>query len=265
MNNDAYPKAQQAAESLRSKTGADGYDVALVMGSGWVDAADALGEPDHEFAVTDLPGFTPPAVEGHAGRIRALPFGGKRVLVLLGRTHLYEGHGPDAVVHGVRTAIAAGVSTVVLTNAAGSLRADFQVGQPILISDHLNLTGASPLTGPSFVDLTDAYDPHVRDLARMADPSLAQGVYAQLRGPQYETPAEIRMLRTMGADLVGMSTTLETIAVREGGARVLGISLVTNVAAGLGGDPLDHEEVLEAGRASAAHLGDLLYKIVDHL
>ena len=141
------------------------------------------------------------------------------MLVLVGRIHAYEGHDLRHVVHPVRTACAAGVRTVVLTNAAGGLRADFAVGQPVLISDHLNLTARSPLVGAQFVDLVDAYSPRLRALAREVDPTLAEGVYAGLPGPHYETPAEIRMLRTLGADLVGMSTVHETIAARAAGAR----------------------------------------------
>ncbi|GAA2451347.1 purine-nucleoside phosphorylase [Actinomadura vinacea] len=259
MSNDAFALARDAAERLRARTSFESFDVALVMGSGWVPAADALGDPEAELPVTDLPGFAPPAVEGHAGRLRAVRVGGRNALVLLGRTHLYEGLGVEAAVHGVRTALAAGVRAVVLTNAAGGLRPERQkVGDPVLISDHLNLTGANPLTGPAFLDLTEVYSRRLRALAREVDPTLDEGVYAALPGPSFETPAEIRMLRTLGADLVGMSTVLEAIAARQGGAEVLGVSLVTNVAAGLAEGPLDHEEVLAAGRAAAERMGGLL-------
>ena len=161
--------------------------------------------------------------------------GDRRVLVLLGRTHYYEGHGVARVVHGVRTAVAAGCRAVVLTNAAGGLRQGMSVGQPVLISDHLNLTATSPLVGAQFVDLTDLYSPRLRELARVDRPDLEEGVYAALPGPHFETPAEIRMLRTLGADLVGMSTVLEAIAARAAGAEVFGLSLVTNLAAGITG------------------------------
>ncbi|WP_235017810.1 purine-nucleoside phosphorylase [Thermomonospora echinospora] len=265
MSNDAFDLARAAADELRSRS-FDGFDVALVMGSGWVPAADALGEPATELPVTELPGFAPPAVAGHAGRVRAVEVGGRRALVFLGRTHLYEGRGVEPVVHGVRTALAAGVKTVVLTNAAGGLRPERQqVGDPVLISDHLNLTGANPLTGADFMDMTEAYSRRLRALAQEIDPTLAEGVYAALRGPTYETPAEIRMFQALGADLVGMSTVLETIAARRGGAEVLGISLVTNIAAGLSDRPLDHAEVLEAGRASAARMGELLATLLPKL
>jgi purine-nucleoside phosphorylase len=259
---DAVDAATAAAGQLAELTGVRTHDVAVVLGSGWVPAADAIGEASHELSVTDLPGFAPPAVAGHAGKVRSVAVGSRRVLVFLGRTHLYEGHGVAAVVHGVRTAIAAGCRTVVLTNGCGGIRADLGPGQPVLISDHLNLTAASPLQGAIFVDLTQLYSPRLRAIAREVDPSLAEGVYAQLPGPHYETPAEIRMLQTMGADLVGMSTALEAISARAAGAEVLGISLVTNLAAGLSGAPLNHEEVLASGRDSAERMGGLLAQIM---
>jgi purine-nucleoside phosphorylase len=257
--------ATAAAQRLAEITGVASHDVAIVLGSGWVPAADAIGTPTHDIAVTDLPGFAPPAVLGHAGRIRSIDAGGRRVLVFLGRTHLYEGRGVEAVVHGVRTAAQAGCRVIVLTNGCGGMRADYSPGQPVLISDHLNLTATSPLQGATFVDLTDLYSTRLRTIAREVDPTLTDGVYAQLPGPHYETPAEIKMLRTMGADLVGMSTTLEAIAAREAGMEVLGISLVTNLAAGMTGEPLDHLEVLAAGNASAARMGALLAQVVSRL
>jgi purine-nucleoside phosphorylase len=257
--------AAEAAARLAELTGVERHDVAIVLGSGWVPAADAIGTPTHDIAVTDLPGFAAPAVLGHAGRIRSIDANGRRVLVFLGRTHLYEGRGVDAVVHGVRTAAQAGCKVIVLTNGCGGLRADYSPGQPVLIADHLNLTATSPLQGATFIDLTDLYSTRLRTIARDVDPTLTDGVYAQLPGPHYETPAEIAMLRTMGADLVGMSTTLEAIAAREAGAEVLGISLVTNLAAGMTGEPLDHKEVLAAGNASAARMGALLAQVVSRL
>ncbi len=257
--------ATEAAARWAELTSAPRHDVCLVMGSGWVPAADALGTPDVEVPVTDLPGFLAPAVAGHAGRIRSLQFGSQRVMVLLGRTHLYEGRGVDPVVHSVRVAAAAGCRTIVLTNAAGGIREGLSVGQPVLMSDHLNLTGRSPIVGARFVDLVDLYSARLRTLVRAIDPSLAEGVYAALPGPHYETPAEIRMLRGLGADLVGMSTALEAIAARAEGMEVLGVSLVTNLAAGMTGAPLDHAEVLEAGASSAARVGKLLAEVVGQL
>ncbi|RIJ77514.1 purine-nucleoside phosphorylase [Nakamurella silvestris] len=257
-----YTLAVDAAAALAEATGVEKHDVAIVLGSGWVPAADQLGTADTEISIADLPGFTAPVVAGHGGKLRSLTVGDKKVLVVLGRTHFYEGRGVAAVVHGVRTVVAAGAKVVILTNAAGGLREDMSVGQPVLISDHLNLTATSPIIGANFVDLTDLYSPRLRGIAREIDPSLAEGVYAQLPGPHYETPAEIRMLRGFGADLVGMSTVLEAIAAREAGAEVFGVSLVTNLAAGMTGEALDHAEVLEAGRGAATRMGTLLGELV---
>lgn len=266
---DPAQAARDAAAELARRTGVPAHDVAVVLGSGWRPAADVLAPAGEsavvELPLAELPGFVAPQVPGQGGTARSVQLGGRRVLVLLGRTHGYEGHGVRAVVHGVRTACAAGAGSVVLTNAAGGIAGGLQVGRPVLISDHLNLTGCSPLTGPQFVDLTDAYSPRLRALARELDPGLAEGVYAGVRGPHFETPAEIRMLRTLGADLVGMSTVLETIAARAEGAEVLGVSLVTNLASGMTGAPLDHQEVLAAGRAAAGRMGVLLREVVSRI
>jgi purine-nucleoside phosphorylase len=271
---DPYAAAAKSAARLAELTGAEKHDVAVVLGSGWAPAAaacaSALGADITEFPVSELGGFTQPTVAGHGGTVQSLATPDLRVLMFLGRTHLYEGLPVSATVHGVRTAIAAGCKVVVLTNAAGGIRGGYYVGQPVIVRDHLNLTARSPLTGPEpppgyparFVDLTDAYSPRLRRLAREADPALGEGVYAALPGPHYETPAEIAMLRSFGADLVGMSTVMETIAARHLGAEVLAISLVTNLAAGLTGEPLSHSEVLEAGRAGADHMGTLLASIL---
>ena len=260
---DIQDHAADAAAALAKATGVDTHDVAVVLGSGWRPAADVLGAPDTEVPIGDLPGFAAPTVLGHGGTLRSLRVGDKRVLILLGRTHLYEGRGVGPVVHGVRTAAAAGCRSIILTNAAGCLRDGVEIGQPVLISDHLNLTAMSPLVGAQFVDLTDLYSPRLRALAKEIDPTLVEGVYAGLPGPHFETPAEIRMLRVMGADLVGMSTVLEAIAARAAGVEVFGLSLVTNLAAGVTGEPLNHEEVLEAGRASATRMGALLKSLVE--
>jgi purine-nucleoside phosphorylase len=260
-----YDLAREAADQLRAKTGIDEHDVALVMGSGWLPAAEALGAHDAELATTDLPGFASPAVEGHSGTIRSIDAGGRKALVFLGRTHYYEGRGVAAVVHGVRMAAAAGCRSIVLTNGCGGLRPEWTPGTPVLIRDHINLTGASPIVGAHFVDLTDLYSPRLRALCREVDPTLDEGVYVQFPGPHYETPAEIEMVRRIGGDLAGMSTTLEAIAAREAGMEILGISLVTNLAAGMSGEPLDHEEVLEAGRAAAQRMGELLVSVVPRI
>ncbi|ORV56274.1 purine-nucleoside phosphorylase [Mycobacterium europaeum] len=254
--------ARRAAHFIAERTGVPRHDVAVVLGSGWRPAADALGTPTAVLPQADVPGFAPPTAVGHTGELMSARVGERRVLVLVGRVHAYEGHDLCHVVHPVRAACAAGARIVVLTNAAGGLRPDMAVGQPVLISDHLNLTARSPLVGPQFVDLTDAYAPRLRELARVVDPGLTEGVYAGLAGPHYETPAEVRMLRTLGADLVGMSTVHETIAARAAGAEVLGVSLVTNLAAGIGGQPLSHAEVLAAGAASASRMGALLADVV---
>ncbi len=246
-------------------TGVAAHDVAIVLGSGWAPAIAALGSPTAVLPMAELPGFAPPTAVGHTGQVLSIVISGHRVLVLAGRSHPYEGHDLLHVVHPVRAACAAGARVVVLTNAAGGLHADFEVGQPVLISDHLNLTARSPLVGPQFVDLVDAYAPRLRALARQIDPALAEGVYAGVPGPHYETPAEIRMLRVLGADLVGMSTVHETIAARAAGAEVLGVSLVTNLAAGITGEPLSHVEVLAAGAAAATRIGSLLADVVARL
>lgn len=270
VSTDAYAAAQASAANLALLTGEPAHDVAVVLGSGWAPAADAIGAPASEFALDELGGFAQPSVPGHLAMARSVVIGSVRVLVYLGRTHLYEGHPVDAVVHGVRTAAAAGCRVIVLTNASGGINTSYGVGQPVLLSDHINLTGRSPLTGPEpppgyasrFVDLTAVYSPRLRTLAKQADPSLAEGVYAALPGPHYETPAEIRMLRAAGADMVGMSTALEAIAARHLGVEVLAISLVTNPAAGLSDGDLDHAEVIAAGRAAAGRVGTLLSQIL---
>lgn len=257
--------ALRAAAALAAATGIERHHVAVVLGSGWAPAATGIGEISTEVPYAELPGFRPPVVPGQLGAVRSLRCGGTRVLCFLGRVHAYEGHPLDLVVHAVRTAAAAGCEAIVLTNASGGLREGMQVGQPVLISDHLNLTGRSPLVGPRFVDLTDVYSPRLRQAAVDVDPSLQEGVYAGLPGPQYETPAEIRMLRMLGADLVGMSTVHEAIASRAEGMEVLGISLVTNLAAGMTGEKLSHQEVVAAGAAASERMGSLLAKVLGSL
>ena len=262
---EATTRAREAAAALAAATGVERHDVAVVLGSGWVPAADLIGTTRADLAITDLPHFAPPAVAGHAGRVRSVDAGGTNVLVFLGRTHLYEERGVDAVTHAVRTAAAAGCRTVVLTNGCGGLDPAWTPGTPVLIRDHINLTGASPLHGAHFVDLTDLYSARLRALCQEVEPGLPDGVYAQFRGPMYETPAEIGMVRAIGGTLVGMSTALEAIVARSLGLEVLGLSLVTNLAAGMTGAPLNHEEVLEAGRAAAERMGALLAQVIVRL
>jgi purine-nucleoside phosphorylase len=262
---DPLAVAAEAADELRRRSGVERFDVAVVLGSGWKEVAGSLGDVLADVAATELAGFPPPAVAGHEGRIEARERGERVLLVFHGRTHLYEGLGMDAVVHGVRTAVAAGCRTIVLTNAAGAIDPELAPGRPVVVSDHISLTAASPLQGPQFVDLCDLYSPRLRALAREVDPTLREGVYAHWPGPAYETPAEIRMLRTLGADLVGMSTVPEAIAAHALGAEVLALSLVANLAAGLGEGRLSHEEVIAAGEAAAPRCADLLAGILGRL
>ncbi|MBA2561223.1 MAG: purine-nucleoside phosphorylase [Propionibacteriales bacterium] len=260
-----YELAAEAGQVLRERTGGERHDVAVVLGSGWLPAVEALGPAELEVANTEIPGFAAPVVDGHPGRIRSVTVGGLRSLVFLGRTHLYEQLGVAVVVHAVRVAAAAGCRVIVLTNGCGGLRPQWAPGTPVLIRDHINLTAASPVVGATFVDLTDLYSARLRALCREVDPSLDEGVYVQFPGPHYETPAEVEMARAIGGDLVGMSTTLEAIAAREAGLEVLGVSLVTNLAAGMTGDPLDHAEVLAAGVAAASRMGDLLANVIPRM
>jgi purine-nucleoside phosphorylase len=254
--------AVQAAEALAVRTGAERHDVVVVLGSGWAQAADALGRTAAELPVEELPGFVALSAVGHGGTVRSVDVGEKRALVFLGRIHLYEGLGVEPVVHPVRAAVAAGCGAVVLTNACGAVSPGYEVGRPVLISDHISLTGVSPLRGASFVDLSDLYSARLRGLARELDPSLREGVYAHWRGPAFETPAEIRMIRTLGADLVGMSTVPEAIAAHALGAEVIALSLVTNLAAGLSDEKIDHREVLAEANAAAPRLGALLQALI---
>jgi purine-nucleoside phosphorylase len=270
---DPFALAAAAADAFAAEVRVTAHDVALVLGSGWGSAADRIGTTVGEVTASDLPGFPRSTVAGHGGTIRSLDADGTAVMAYFGRVHGYEGNPVSAVVHNVRTAASAGCRTIILTNAAGSLREEWRPGQAVLIADHLNLTGHSPLAGPEapepygprFCDLTEAWSPRLRDLARELDPDLPAGVYAGLNGPQYETPAEIRMLATMGADLVGMSTVLECIAARHARLEVLGLSLVTNLAAGLAPAPLDHREVLASGADAGERLGGLLAQLVRRL
>ncbi len=264
---DPFDAAAAAAAAITARSGVPHHDVALVLGSGWGESADVLGETVAEFTAEDIPGFSRSGVAGHAGTLRSVRFTGadgeiRHALVLGARTHYYEGRGVRRVAHGARTAAAAGAHTIVLTNGCGGLHRDWVPGTPVLISDHLNLTGASPLEGPTFVDLTDLYSARLREVARSVDGTLDEGVYTQFRGPHYETPAEVAMVKRLGGDLVGMSTALEAIAARHAGLEVLGISLVTNLAAGISPVPLSHAEVLDAGATAGPRLGALLAEIV---
>lgn len=266
MSEDPQELASTAAEYVAKALSVPRIDIALVLGSGWSSGADDLGESLGELELGDVPGFSKPVVSGHGGRLLAVRTeSGKVAAVFTGRTHYYEGRGAEPVVHGVRTAAAWGASTLVLTNGCGGLNPDWAPGTPVLIRDHINLTGDTPLRGATFIDPSEAYSKRLRDLAHTVDPDLPEGVYVQFRGPQYETPAEVKMAGILGGDLVGMSTTLETIAAREAGLEVLGISLVTNAAAGMGDTDLNHVEVLEAGKQAGPRLAALLAGIVKTL
>jgi purine-nucleoside phosphorylase len=262
-NADPFEIARQAAAQLAEATGVERHDIALTLGSGWGKAADLIGETTATIPATDIVGFSAPALTGHVGSLRSvlLP-SGKRALVIGARTHFYEGHGVRRVVHSVRTAAAAGVTTMILTNGAGGIKDHWTPGTPVLISDHINLTAASPLEGATFIDLTDLYSKRLRELARSIEPGLDDGVYVQFRGPHYETPAEVQMAKAIGGHIVGMSTALEAIAARQAGMEILGFSLITNLAAGISPTPLSHTEVLEAGRDAEPVISALLARVV---
>jgi purine-nucleoside phosphorylase len=240
MDEDPSALAARAAEALAERTGADHHDLFVVLGSGWAAMADGLPIAA-EVAMADLPGFLHPGVEGHGATLRSV-----------------------AVVHGVRAAAAAGCRMAVFTNASGSLHPEWGVGAPVLISDQINFTGLSPLTGgPHFAPMVDAYSPRLRRLAREVEPALPEGVYMGFHGPEFETPAEVRAARAWGADVVGMSTVLEVIAARHLGMEVLGLSLATNLAAGLKpGAAVDIDEVFAVAREAAPKVSALLARII---
>lgn len=268
MSNELTPGelAAQAAAALAEKTGVERHDIALTLGSGWGEAAELLGETVASIPAAEIPGFSVSGVRGHSGTLRSIRMAsGHHALIIGARTHYYEGKGVRAVAHGVRTAAAAGAKVIVLTNGCGTTNPDWAPGTVALIKDHLNLTATSPLEGATFVDLTEAYSPRLRAIAKEVEPTLPEGVYAQFPGPHYETPAEVRMVKLLGADLVGMSTALETIAAREAGLEVIGLSLVTNLAAGISGEKLDHSEVLAAGKDAGSRISALLAKIVERI
>ncbi len=255
--------AEKAAQTIAAKSGVPRHDIALTLGSGWSKAADLIGETVSEIPANEITGFSKPAVVGHVGTIRSIKLpSGKYALVIGARTHFYENHGVRAVVHSVRTAAKTGAKIMVLTNGAGGIKPEWAGGAAVLISDHINLTASSPLEGANFVDLTDLYSKRLRDIARQVDSSLDEGVYVQFRGPHYETPAEVQMAKIMGGHIVGMSTALEAIAARESGMEVMGMSLITNLAAGIQTTPLSHEEVIAAGKAAEARISKLLAEIV---
>lgn len=258
--------AENAARLIAEKTQVKRHDVALTLGSGWGRAADLLGKTRAEIEAKEIPGFFSSGVPGHSGTIRSVELpNGKAALIIGARTHYYENKGVRSVVHSVRTAAASGASIMVLTNGAGGIKDSWSPGQPVLISDHINLTANSPIEGATFIDLTDLYSKRLREIARSIDPSLDEGIYVQFRGPHYETPAEVQMAKAMGGEIVGMSTALEAIAARESGMEVLGLSLITNLAAGISDQPLSHQEVIDAGKSAENTISALLTKIVQAL
>jgi len=267
----SYERIQEAAAAIAGETGRDRHRVAIVLGSGLSGYAASLPAAV-EVAYAAIPGFPVPKVEGHAGSLVSALLDGVAVLVFAGRVHAYEGWPLADVVFGVRTAVACGADPVVLTNAAGGIADGLSPGALVLIRDHINLTGRNPLEGanddrlgPRFPDMTTTYAAGLRRVAREVGAEvgvdLEEGVYAWLLGPSYETPAEIQALQRLGADLVGMSTVPEAIAVRQMGSRVVGISLVTNLAAGISPTPLSHDEVKD----TAAMARDRFTRLVDAL
>ena len=263
---DPFEIASQVAAEIAEHTGVASHDLALTLGSGWAKAADLIGTTTATVTAAEITGFGAPALAGHVGTIRSVQLpNGKRALVIGARTHYYEGHGVRRVVHSVRTAAATGAKTMILTNGAGGIRETWKPGTPVLISDHINLTAVSPLEGATFIDLTDLYSARLRDLARTVEPALDEGVYVQFRGPNYETPAEVQMAKTIGGHIVGMSTALEAIAARQSGMEILGMSLITNLAAGIQKTALSHGEVVQAGKDAESVISALLAKIVELL
>jgi len=269
-------RVRAAATALSERIDAEGAEVAVVLGSGLASVADSVAKGQSAPYAT-LPGFPGPTVAGHPGRVVLGGIGSRKVLFLCGRVHGYEGYDPSEVGFGVRVAATLGVRTLIVTNASGGVDAALRPGEIVLISDHLNLTGQSPLSGPNderigprFVDMTEAYAPELRALAGDVAPEvlgypLREGVYAGMAGPSYETPAEVRMLRILGAGLVGMSTVHEVITARHAGLEVLGLSIVANHAAGVIQQKLHHEDVTRAANAAAEGLGRLIVEIVKRL
>jgi purine-nucleoside phosphorylase len=257
---EAPDNAARTARELARRTGVEHHDVLVILGTGLAPTAAQLGADGPSIPLATLPFFPRYTATGHHAQGWSVPIGGKTVLVFSGRCHAYEGLELSDVVHPLRTGIAAGCSTVILTAAVGGIRPDLVTGSVMAVADHLNLTGRSPLSGPEFVDMVDAYAPDLREqaLATPNVPALPSGVYAQVPGPQFETPAEIRMLRTMGADVVGMSMAFETIAARHAGAAVLGLAVVTNQAAG----DTDIEDIATVGAGAAAILGEIIRHVV---
>jgi purine-nucleoside phosphorylase len=261
---DGTDEATRTARELARRTGVEHHDVLVILGSGLAGTAELLGASGPSIPLATLPFFPKYTATGHHAQGWSVPIGDKMALIFAGRCHLYEGIGIHEVVHPLRTGVAAGCSTVILTAAVGGINPALHPGSIVAVSDQLNLTGHTPLVGPEFIDMVDAYDPRLRLLAR-ATPDLAQpiteGVYAQVLGPQFETPAEVGMLRTMGADVVGMSMALETIAARHAQAAVLGLALVTNNAAG----DFDLDHIAHSGAEAVPTVANVIAHVVRSL
>jgi purine-nucleoside phosphorylase len=270
-NSDPFEQAHLAARELARRTGTEHHDVVAIFGSGLSSAASLLGADDFPIDLSTLPWFPRFSGIGHRMEAWSVSIGGSRVLLVAGRGHLYEDLTEHQTAHTVRTAIAAGCHTVALTGAVGSLRPSLGVGSVVAVRDHLNLTGRSPLVGipadspagSPFVDLGDAWSPRLRALVRTLEPSVAEGVYAQVPGPHFETPAEIRMLDVLGADLVGMSMASEAIAARHLGAEVVGLAVVTNPASGLGTAPMSTADILHAAAGAVPALARLVRGVAE--
>jgi len=276
-----FEHVSEAAAFVRSRLGRLTPQIAIVLGSGLGAVAEAVGDPV-VVPFAEVPHFPKSTVEGHSGRIVAGSLGGVDVVVLQGRVHFYEGYTPQQVTFPARVLGALGVRALVLTNAAGGIAEGYRIGQLVALADHINLMGFNPLVGPNepgyarvpgvglrFFDMTEAYSRRLRVLAQEAAAeegfALGEGVYLAVSGPSFETPAEIRAFRTLGATLVGMSTVPETIVARHMGMEVLGISCVTNLAAGLSASPLSHQEVFEAGRQVEHRLAGLLKRLAPRI
>ena len=273
-----FEQANEAAAYLQSKLGGLTPRIAIVLGSGLGAVAEAIESPIF-VPYGEIPHFPQSTVEGHSGRIVAGQLGGVPVIIMQGRVHYYEGYTPQQVTFPMRVLGRLGIETVILTNAAGGINVNYQIGDLVLLADHINMLGFNPLIGPNeprfgsssasglrFFDMTQAYSVDLRSLAQAAaradGPALHEGVYLATSGPSFETPAEIRAFRALGADLVGMSTVPETIVARHMGVEVLGISCVTNLAAGISATNLSHEEVFEAGSRVQHRLANILTRIV---
>ncbi len=270
---DPFDQARHAARELARRTGTEHHDVVVVLGTGLSPVAPLLGASAPPVELSALPWFPRFTGLGHRPEAWSLTIGDRRTLVMAGRTHLYEGGTPAELVHPIRTALATGCTTVILTCSAGAIRPDLAVGDVVAVADHLNLSATSPLVripadhamGLPFVDLTDAWSPALRALARRAEPDLPEGVYAQMIGPNLETPAEIRMLASFGADLVGMSIVPEVIASRHLGAAVLGLAVVTNAAAGLGDQELSGTEITRAAGGAVDRVARIIRAVIEGL